>query len=200
MTTTTGRMRDMSDLVLSLPNYKILIDKCIEFRDRGGIKIDPGENIGYYGCKGTDLINGGIYLGCYAGTRVAGIESNGAVKGCLSMPEDFVEGNIRDSSFTQIWNNPDGFAYNRKFTKETATGPCHDCRYLPLCRGGCATTSFSQTGERANNPYCIHALEMADGIKPPQDEPYICEILDRFKPDRASQTESAGQMDPDVSH
>ncbi|MFZ1682503.1 MAG: radical SAM protein [Candidatus Zixiibacteriota bacterium] len=182
MTTTTGRMKCMSDMVLSLPNYGRLIDKIIELRKMDGLKIDPGENIGYFGCKGTDLIDGGIYLGCYAGLRVAGIESDGTVKGCLSMPEEFVEGNIRDSSFTEIWNRPTAFAYNRQFTKDTATGACHDCHYLPLCRGGCTTTSFSQTGERANNPYCIHRLETEQGIQRPQDEDYIAEVLDRFKP------------------
>ncbi|MEW5797001.1 MAG: radical SAM protein [Candidatus Zixiibacteriota bacterium] len=196
MTTTTGRMRCLSDLVLSLPNYSRLVDKLIEFRGRDGIRIDPGENIGYYGCKGTELLNGGIYLGCYAGVRVAGIESNGAVKGCLSMPEEFVEGNIRDSSFTAIWNNPAGFAYNRQFTRRSAGGPCRDCRYLPLCRGGCTTTSFSQTGERANNPYCTYRLEMEEGIKPPEDEPYIAEVLARFD-DKQNPEPLEGQVTPD---
>jgi radical SAM protein with 4Fe4S-binding SPASM domain len=189
MTTTTGRMCEMSNLVLSLPNYERLIDTLIDFRKRGGLKIDPGENIGYYGCKGTELADGDIYFGCYAGTRVAGIESNGTIKGCLSQQEDFVEGNIRDSSFTEIWNRPDGFAYNRRFTKETATGKCHDCHYLPLCRGGCTTTSWSQSGERANNPFCMHVIELEKGIQPPVDDPCVAEILARFNPDN----EAAGE-------
>ena len=197
MTTTTGRMRGLSDMVLSLSNYENLIDKIIEFRKRDGIRIDPGENIGYYGCKGCELIKGGIYLGCYAGTRVAGIESNGNVKGCLSMQEDFVEGNIRDSSFTEIWNRPDAFAYNRRFTRETASGPCRDCHYLAICRGGCTTTSFSQTGERANNPYCIHRLELEQGIQPPPDDAHIAELLDRFDPKKVAENDPDHQIAPD---
>ncbi len=198
MTTTTGRMRGLSDMVLSIPNYTKLIDKCIEFRNLDGVKIDPGENIGYFGCKGTELIDGGIYLGCYAGTRVAGVESNGNIKGCLSMQEDFVEGNIRDSSFTEIWNRPDAFAYNRQFTRETAGGPCRKCHYLPLCRGGCTTTSFAQTGERANNPYCIHRIELEKGIQAPPDEPYIAEILARFEPPEAVVTDATPRSTPDI--
>jgi radical SAM protein with 4Fe4S-binding SPASM domain len=197
MTTTTGRMREYSDLILSLPNYVKLIDTMIDFRQRDGLRVSPGENIGYFGCKGTELLNGGIYLGCYAGTRVAGIESDGTVKGCLSMPEDFVEGNIRDSSFTEIWNNPEGFAYNRRFTRDTASGFCHDCHYLPLCRAGCATTAFAQTGQRGNNPYCIHRIEMEQGIHPPQDEPYIAVILDRFDPKEVAGIDPGSQITPD---
>ena len=97
-----------------------------------------------------------------------------------SMPEEFVEGNIRDSSFTEIWNDPSNFLYNRKFTRETATGACHDCRYLPLCRGGCATTSVSATGERANNPYCMFQIEQKQGIEPVDDE-LILRLLEDFQ-------------------
>ncbi len=182
MTTATGRMREQANAVLSLDNYPRLIDKLFELKARGDIRVDVGENIGYYGCKGTALNEGMPYYGCYAGTRIAGVESNGDVKGCLSMPEQFVEGNLRSSSFTAIWEKPDGFAYNRAFTKETAGGACRECRYLPLCRGGCATTSVSQTGCRADNPYCIYQIEVKQGIEP-VDPPAVIELLARFNPD-----------------
>lgn len=180
MTTDTGRMS--KDLVMPLENYQEFIDKILEFRKKDEeLEIDIGENIGYYGCRGMDIRRGNPYLGCYAGTRVLGIESDGKIKGCLSMPEEFVEGNICDSSLIELWNKPDGFAYNRKFTKETASGACHECKYLPLCRGGCATTSWSATGERANNPFCIYQIEKAQGIEPPEDTEMIVDLLDQFK-------------------
>jgi radical SAM protein with 4Fe4S-binding SPASM domain len=188
MTTVTGRMKGMADMILSLENYPKMIDKIIEFKHSNGIRVDVGENIGYYGCGGMELWDELPYMGCFAGTRVAGIESDGTIKGCLSMPEDFVEGNIREKSFTEIWNNPDGFAYNRKFTKDTASGACHDCRYLPLCRGGCTTTSFSQTGCRADNPYCIHQMELAKGITPPPDHEVVAKLLEPFN--ESDQTET----------
>jgi len=176
MTTFTGRMH--KELVLPLENYPRLVDKLLEFKQKNDeIRIDVGENIGYYGCKGSQLWDATPFLGCYAGTRVAGVESNGDVKGCLSMQEEFVEGNIRDSSFTEIWNNPEGFLYNRRFTRETAGGACRECRYLPLCRGGCATTSVSASGERANNPYCMYQLEQKQGIEPVDSE-VIAKLLD----------------------
>jgi len=181
MTTSTGRMKDHHDLVMSLENYPRFVDKVLELKNDGRLEVNPGENIGYYGCKGYELMGeNNLYYGCFAGTRVAGICSNGNVKGCLSMQEQFVEGNIRESSFTEIWNDPDKFAYNRKFTRDTATGFCHNCRYLPLCRGGCATTSVSASGERANNPYCLYRIDKEQGIEC-QDPPYASVLLEGIR-------------------
>jgi radical SAM protein with 4Fe4S-binding SPASM domain len=95
------------------------------------------------------------------------------------MQPQFVEGNVRTKSLTDIWNNPDGFAYNRKFTRQTATGECRECRYLPVCRGGCTTTSVSASGDRANNPYCIYRMEKKQGITPVDSE-VITTLLDRM--------------------
>ncbi|UCD16854.1 MAG: radical SAM protein [Candidatus Zixiibacteriota bacterium] len=190
LNTSTGRMKDYPDLVLSLDNYPVLIDEILELKRQDDVRIDVGENIGYYGCKGSALLDGSPYFGCYAGTRVAGIESDGNVKGCLSMPEEFVEGNIRDSSFTEIWNRPGAFLYNRKFTRETADGFCRECRYLPLCRGGCTTTSVSATGRRADNPYCIYRFEHARGIES-EDNEMIIKLLNRFKPNPEKETRTA---------
>jgi len=189
MTTSTGRMQEHSNMILTLDNYERMIDKLMELKRDGDIFIDVGENIGYYGCKGSDLLDGNPYFGCYAGLRIAGIESNGNIKGCLSMPQEFVEGNIRESSFTEIWNDPDKFAYNRKFNQDTAKGACHDCRYLPLCRGGCATTSYSQTNCRADNPYCMYQIELAKGIMP-QDNEETMALLKRFNPDAVKESKA----------
>jgi radical SAM protein with 4Fe4S-binding SPASM domain len=181
--TATGRMKDNRELVLSLDNYPAFLRKIIQFQKLNEeLRIDVGENIGYYGQLGTQLWPDSPYLGCFAGTRILGIESNGNIKGCLSMPEDFVEGNIREKSLIDIWNNPDGFAYNRQFTKDTASGFCHDCKYLPLCRGGCTTTSFSASGCRADNPYCIYRIEQDQGIAAPPDGKVVTELLARFNP------------------
>ena len=156
-----------------------LVKRRTKFKKDNSIAISVGENIGFYGCKGTALRDGDIYLGCYAGVRIAGIQSNGEVRGCLSMPDSFNEGNIRDKGFTAIWNDPDGFAYNRKFTRESASGDCHDCKYLRLCRGGCSNTSYSLTGKRANNPYCIYQIERKQGIEQ-IDTDLVKIYLDKF--------------------
>jgi len=70
MTTVTGRME--KEMVMGLAEYEQLIDKILEFKKDTRMMVDVGENIGYYGCKGTQLLDGMPYLGCYAGVRVAG--------------------------------------------------------------------------------------------------------------------------------
>jgi radical SAM protein with 4Fe4S-binding SPASM domain len=186
MTTVTGRME--RDFVMDLKEYEYLIDKILEYKKDDRMLVDVGENIGYYGCKGTKLLDNNPYLGCYAGTRVAGICSNGDVKGCLSMQPEFVEGNIRERSFTEIWNDPTKFLYNRTFTKDSAEGPCHDCRYLPLCRGGCTTTSVSASGCRANNPFCMWQIEQKRGVEPIETE-LINDLLKRFEEPQPASSE-----------
>ena len=38
--------------------------------------------------------------------------------------DTFIEGNLRQRSLQEIWNDPDAFAYNRKFRPELLTGAC----------------------------------------------------------------------------
>jgi len=160
MTTSTGRMCEMRDGTMRPEDMPELARKILKIRDEKKIEIDVGENIGYYGELGDDLWRGYPYLGCYAGCRVIGIESNGNIKGCLSMPEDCVEGNIRQRPLKEIWFDMSLFSYNRKFSPDKAEGFCKECPHIKMCRCGCATTALGSTGNRFNNPYCLYRLEM----------------------------------------
>lgn len=99
------------------------------------------------------------WIGCQAGLTAMGIQSNGSIQGCLSLPDTFIEGNIRNRSIIDIWNAPDSFSYNRHFTKNDLTGECRDCKHGKRCKGGCLTVSTSLTGENHGNPYCLHLIE-----------------------------------------
>lgn len=163
LTTLTGRMKEHAGAALSPDDYLRLARFIGRKRDEGGIIVDAGENIGYYGpCE--DKLRAHPYLGCYAGCRVVGIESNGNVKGCLSMPEDCVEGNIRERPFREIWEDPQGFAYNRQWSPDKAEGGCKGCKYLTWCRCGCSNTAMGATGSRFNNPYCLRRLAVEGKI------------------------------------
>ena len=99
------------------------------------------------------------WIGCQAGLTALGIQSNGGVKGCLSLPDKFIEGNIRQISLIDMWNDPDLFKYNRKFKVNDLENKCKICRYCKRCRGGCITVSAALTGENHCNPYCLNAIE-----------------------------------------
>jgi len=97
--------------------------------------------------------------GCYAGKTVLGIQSNGNVKGCLAMSDKFIEGNIRDRSIKEIWNDPNVFAYNRKFKVENLGENCKSCKFGETCKGGCTTRSSTLTGVPHNDPSCFYRFE-----------------------------------------
>src|SRR5678810_631028 len=63
-------------------------------------RLWPGNDIGYFGPYET-LLRGGMPRGhmssCGAGRLTLGIEADGAIKGCPSLPSrDYVGGNVRD--------------------------------------------------------------------------------------------------------
>ncbi|MCK5583315.1 MAG: radical SAM protein [Elusimicrobiales bacterium] len=100
------------------------------------------------------------WRGCEAGISVLGIRSNGDILGCLAINEDeFIEGNIRESSICDLWNNPNGFAYTRNFKLKDTGEYCAGCEYLADCKGGCNEMSLMKTGKVHNDSYCFYKME-----------------------------------------
>lgn len=99
------------------------------------------------------------WTGCQAGISVLGIQSNGTIKGCLSMDDSTVEGNIRDMDIGDVWNSKSAFRYSRRFTAGDAGENCARCSHLDSCKGGCNEMSLMKTGVLHNDPYCFHRIE-----------------------------------------
>jgi radical SAM protein with 4Fe4S-binding SPASM domain len=132
------------------------------------------DDIGYYGKPEPGLRDDGgelpFWIGCRAGCQVVGIESNGNVKGCLSLPSSmhgetrFVEGNLRDKPLSEIWKSEGAFAYNRKWNESKLTGFCRVCRYHDFCRGGCTWTVHCHAGQGGEgNPFCFYYQAVRQG-------------------------------------
>ena len=132
--------------------YKNIIDVC------------ESDCIGYFGTLGNELnVN---WRGCPAGMRVLGIESDGTIKGCLSIHhgEKYEEGNVRERSLIDIWNDKNSFSYNRRFNPENLKGICKECKYGSICRGGCSEQAKSFTDSEFGSPFCIYNYEKTHGI------------------------------------
>lgn len=99
------------------------------------------------------------WTGCQAGISTIGIQSNGDVKGCLSLPPEFIEGNIRDNSISEMWQKPGFCSYNRDFKTSDLNNNCTDCKYGKKCRGGCLGVSIGTTGKSNGDTYCLKAIE-----------------------------------------
>lgn len=168
LTVAMGRAADEPEVLLQpydLLDLFPMLAKLKERCDELGVRMWPGNNIGYFGPYETAL-RGAMPLGhmysCGAGRSTLGIEADGSIKGCPSLPtEAWTGGNIRDASLKDIWERGTPLRYTRDRTVEDLWGFCRGCYYADECRAGCTWTSFVLFGKPGNNPYCHHrALEM----------------------------------------
>jgi len=156
----TGRFP--ANLLLSKEEFYSVAMFISSSRNQYAIKELPvmgAHNFGYHSRVLGNIMITPIWRGCQAGVTTIGIQSDGSVKGCLSLPDDYIEGNIRNKNISAIWNNPSFASYNREFKKEDLNGDCKRCKYGKRCKGGCQTVSTSLTGEMHNDPYCLYMIE-----------------------------------------
>jgi len=156
----TGRFP--KKLLLSKEEFYSVAMFISSSRNQYSIKELPimgAHNFGYHSHILGQIMITPVWKGCQAGITTVGIQSNGNIKGCLSLPDNYFEDNIRNKSLTDIWNDPTFASYNRKFKKEDLKGGCMNCQYGKSCKGGCSTVSTSLTGELHCDPYCLHLIE-----------------------------------------
>ncbi len=165
-----GHMKANDNLLITPRDLLLLLPKLYELDERGPVKVGIGDSIGYYGPYDTQLRavswkgTAQRWAGCQAGLYAIGIESNGGIKGCLSMqafsgPEDpFLEGNIRERSLESIWKDPKAFAYNRSFTPDSLSGFCKKCTHRLVCRGGARCVAAAATQNLSEDPYCYYRV------------------------------------------
>jgi radical SAM protein with 4Fe4S-binding SPASM domain len=130
------------------------------------LPVTGGHCIGYNSSFLPNVTIPVRWTGCQAGVSVLGVESDGGVKGCLSLSPKFIEDNIRNKSLIEIWNDPNSFAYNRRFKTEHLKDGCKDCKYGKTCKGGCTSASYSSTGKTHCDPYCLYLLEKEMMVRP----------------------------------
>ncbi|HHO49808.1 MAG TPA: radical SAM protein [Deltaproteobacteria bacterium] len=125
------------------------------------MNIALGNNLGYFGPHEELLRShpGGDsahWSGCSAGRFTIGIESDGTVKACPSLPtHPYTGGNLRDIPLEEIWQAPE-LTFARDRTTEELWGFCAGCYYAEICKAGCSWTSHTTLGRRGNMPWCYH--------------------------------------------
>lgn len=130
---------------------KYVIDFVVKNIKTAPFSMGCADNIGYY-TENEPITRGrpgACFTGCGAGITSIGIDSVGNVRGCESMyDEHFIEGNLRQRSLADIWNDENAFAYNRKFNVSMLTGKCADCPVGMLCAGGCRSYNYFTNGKK----------------------------------------------------
>ena len=162
-----GNANDNPELKMTAEGVYRIARYIAEFRKEKEVQIYTCHNIGWFSSF-EPLIRNQPFTGCLAGRYILGIESTGNIRGCLSImsgePGDNVEGNVRERSLTEIWNDPNSFKAFRQRTVEELTGFCAECEYKNLCRGGCSSLSYSLIRSFTENPWCVHKYEVENGL------------------------------------
>ncbi len=169
LTVAMGNAADNEALLLQpyqlLELYPLLAELYKEGWNKGFV-MRPGNNIGYFGPYESLWRGGGRdhvhWKGCNAGQNTLGIEADGKIKGCPSLPSNgYTGGNVRDLSIADIWHTTPELSFTRERSTKELWGFCKGCYYADVCRSGCTWTSTVLFGKPGNNPYCHHrALEL----------------------------------------
>lgn len=97
------------------------------------------------------------WLGCQAGKSVLGIQSNGSIKGCLTLPDDYIVGNIRTKSLSEILKSRVFLETDQSIYTKSSDYYCYHCKSFKKCKGGCLGTAIALNS--FDRPYCLQAIE-----------------------------------------
>jgi radical SAM protein with 4Fe4S-binding SPASM domain len=165
LTVPMGRAADRPELLLQpydlLELFPLLAWIKQEKLTPRGIRAFPGNNIGYFSRYEELLRFGGDggthWSSCGAGTSCLGIEADGKIKACPSLPtERYTGGTSRERSVREIVEGTDELTHIGRRTREDLWGFCRGCYYADVCKAGCTWTAQVLMGRPGNNPYCIH--------------------------------------------
>lgn len=177
LTVPMGRAADRPEWIVDPWNVVEIIDAlaAIQLDEVARANADPdpnvlpvdvvcGNNLGYYGPHEIVMRSrpGGRiqhWGGCGAGVNTIGIESDGTIKGCPSLPTaPYVGGNARDTALETIWNEAPELSFAREREGEDLSGFCKTCYYADSCEAGCSWMSHCAMGRRGNNPFRYHRV------------------------------------------
>ncbi len=149
-----GRMKKE---FLLLPKEVYNLCKWISKKNENKFIISVGDSMGYFSKadKNTRLNK---WFGCTAGLTHFSISYNGDIKGCLALPDRYVEGNIKCHDLLKVWNSKKSFSYNRCFDISLLKRKCKTCKFNKLCRGGCKAFNTCNGGIFKNN-FCNLVIE-----------------------------------------
>ena len=123
--------RAASDPKLQLTNEHLrgLMAFIRDTRREGRIKAS-------YGCEGflgsyESEVRDGFYF-CRAGVLVGSVLVDGNISACASIRSDYVQGNIYQDDFMDVWEHRFGLYRNREWMHKDECGECEMWRY---CRG-----------------------------------------------------------------
>jgi radical SAM protein with 4Fe4S-binding SPASM domain len=162
LTVAMGNAVDNAAMLLQPHQIVDVVDTLATLYHRGrdiGFRLLPGNSIGYFGrheaawrSYTTEITH---WNGCTAGETAIGLEADGTIKSCPSLPKShYAGGETRSVSIEQALQNLAGRTVRRDGNRGRSF--CGSCYYWNACQGGCTWVSHVLEGRRGDNPYCYY--------------------------------------------
>lgn len=124
-----GRAKDNELLLLDDNQFVEMMEFIKNTRKEGRIKAS-------YGCEGFlgkyEVEVRDEFFFCRAGINVGSVLADGSISACPSLRENFIQGNIYNDSFVDVWENKFQIMRDRSWTK---AGVCNKCDVYEYCEG-----------------------------------------------------------------
>ncbi len=162
----TGRGEEIMNELISKEDYEEILDWHYQMeKDEDMMLVRPTCAPHYYRVvlqqskkegekfkKRTLKFSTGGSKGCIAGQLICLIDVDGNVLPCSYFPKP--AGNVRETSFKEIWEGSELFKDLRDFKKYK--GKCGSCEFVNVC-GGCRARAYSIHGDYLEEePFCSY--------------------------------------------
>jgi heme b synthase len=162
----TGRGEEIMNELISKEEYEEILDWHYQMeKDEDMMLVRPTCAPHYYRVvlqqskkegekfkKRTLKFSTGGSKGCIAGQLICLIDVDGNVLPCSYFPK--AAGNVRETSFKEIWEGSELFKDLRDFKKYK--GKCGSCEFVNVC-GGCRARAYSVYGDYLEEePFCSY--------------------------------------------
>jgi len=124
-----GRAKENPELNLSDSEFKEMLDFIVEHRKKGGmdVKFSCEGYVGAYESKVRDTP-----FFCRAGINIGSMLIDGSVSACPNIDRSFIQGNIYNDNFHQIWQTKFKPFRDRSWNR---VGACSNCKDYRECLG-----------------------------------------------------------------
>ncbi|MGF7185585.1 putative heme d1 biosynthesis radical SAM protein NirJ2 [Desulfitispora alkaliphila] len=148
----TGRAENIEEESLRAEQYERLLERIMKKQQEVDIELKPTCAPQFMRIAKQMGLNLRFGRGCLAGTSYCIIGPKGKVQPCAYM--DLEIGNVRETPFSEIWENNPVFKELRTMAYK---GGCGSCGYKKLCGGCRARAAFYNDGDyMAEEPWCLY--------------------------------------------
>ncbi len=138
-----GRAKQHPELFLSDEQYVEMMEFLRETREQGQISAECGCD-GYLGAY-EGLVRDTPFF-CRAGINIGSVLCDGSISACPSLRADYIQGNIRQDDFLDVWENRFQVMRNRNWAQ---SGSCQSCKDWKYCNGNGLHLRDEKSGELA---------------------------------------------------